>query len=1733
MADFDYTSRKVITNRRTEALNERLKKVSVEDKALAKEIAENDTRYGNQITKVQNEFMERKDLKPSRWFDKKGLILPRLVHQGLLDAFVPKERQASYLYIIDKLNQFPYSRGYYRRTMRTAEYWPSVPKMFAILRAYEKLFYIGENLETYILKQKDPEMLDYVKNNWNFDLNFSYLYAAEIDRGNQAVIEALKTVILSENQTAYLDREMILGILRSDNAELHQMICSLLLAARLQEGIRQAISETMDEGTIPAFRKLLTVIQDNNLIRFSSVQRAVSTWIGIFDEKNVDRINGKILELMGKCLCDPAFLQEQLATDDAIAINVALWALAFTEAGDAMKAMEKLIRSGTRPQKLAAGFFNDNLQEARYKQRVAKQAILANYQDLEIVSLFLSAYTSELSQAIMKHMVTDPQPGQKALPEGSGFRKLWYPKKPILTEYFNDEKEALLLYDIFWNIYRELPKKGREFNPCVFPWYRAQLKPGTLVRQMAFMAYLLEDEEKITEMAGLLNEVDGDSYDRARLINLLLFEPKNTRQRELLIGYMGNAETNSSEKAVVLAKRLKFTSDEYELLEHMLRFKRSGLRAELIGLLMDQNDEQIKASLQRLLQDKKEEKRSAGLDIILRLSKEESRKKLYQSVRSMTELIAEPTDKERILIDEIGGSQETKTEQIKGFGIYDPDVPVQPEKLSRDAKTVLRWLPITENQAIEILKKLDQLIDEYKEYEYTPINGDKELIGNRFDLMKREGMVKKSGIYIRPSNPKLDEYPLAEELRKFYEKEIKTYDVLCFITARWNMGNEEAYRNGEKFYKIVFGKSPFKPMPMGITYSRQIGTILNAYRNEFFDAEVIFEPSVQVVQILGDMVSRDSIKIPYNYSVGRQTISTFTRIHSLPVFSRAFSGLSCWSNDEEFIRAFHTAWRFELRCKAGREKAQFLQEDRWGCNRNSESVTGIRPYWFLKAYHLGVISKDMLMKSLFEYFSRQAVLGALCQAVKGEYTKPSNRWLWNVFFGHGISTRIYEEKLDILSENNWCGRLMRELYDEIVPVIVDTELRRGEAETIFSEDMSGVDYIQGTGYLVRILMALGKDTLGRDAYYSWYFTKQTKKDVLSRLLRACYPAENDSGETLKKTLEGTKITQNRLIEVAMYAPQWVDVIQEAIGWQGLKSGCYYFMAHMNECFDDQKKAMIAKYTPLTPEELQDGGFDRDWFMEAYEMLGEKNFSMLYQAAKYISDGIKHSRARKYADAATGKVELVKLREEIVAKRNKDLLMSYGLVPFAEDQEKDMLNRYQFIQQFRKESRQFGAQRRASETKAADIALVNMSVHAGFSDVTRLTLRMESRLAAEFAPMMEWTPVEDVEICLQVDESGKAEILCRKQGKVLKSLPSRLGKLPYVLEVKDAHKKLKDQYVRTKKLMEESMEGGAEFTAQELCGLWENPFVKAILEPLVFLWKNEIPGFLKMQEGTGFSMVTVDGEIHPLTWDSRLIIAHPLHLYKLGCWHEFQKYLFDHQVRQPFKQVFRELYVKLPEEMNLQASRMFAGNQIQPQKTLGCLKNRRWVADYDEGLQKVYYKENIIARIYALADWFSPADVEAPTLEWVEFSDRKTFASLKIEDVPELIYSEVMRDVDLAVSVAHAGGVDPETSHSTIEMRRAIVEFNLPLFGLTNVTLRGSHAIIKGSRAVYNVHLGSGVVHQEGGAMIHILPVHSQKRGKLFLPFVDEDPKTAEIMSKIVLLAEDKKLKDPFILDQIK
>ena len=222
-----------------------------------------------------------------------------------------------------------------------------------------------------------------------------------------------------------------------------------------------------------------------------------------------------------------------------------------------------------------------------------------------------------------------------------------------------------------------------------------------------------------------------------------------------------------------------------------------------------------------------------------------------------------------------------------------------------------------------------------------------------------------------------------------------------------------------------------------------------------------------------------------------------------------------------------------------------------------------------------------------------------------------------------------------------------------------------------------------------------------------------------------------------------------------------------------------------------------------------------------------------------------------------------------------------------------------------------------------------------------------------------------------------------------------------------------------------------------------------------------------------------------------------------------------------------MYLKTSEELERSETARYAGYQIQPTKAVALLKKRGWTVDWYDGVAFYDRRRRISASLLGQVDWFSPAEIEAPTLEGVSFSGVKT-----IKEVPDVLFSEIMRDVDLAVSVAYAGGVDPEASHSTTEMRAELLRLTLPMFGLTNVEVDDRRAIIKGTLANYLVHLGSGVVHQEGGAMINILAVHSQHRGKLFLPFVDDDPQTAEVLTKILFLAEDSKIQDPHILEQI-
>jgi hypothetical protein len=101
------------------------------------------------------------------------------------------------------------------------------------------------------------------------------------------------------------------------------------------------------------------------------------------------------------------------------------------------------------------------------------------------------------------------------------------------------------------------------------------------------------------------------------------------------------------------------------------------------------------------------------------------------------------------------------------------------------------------------------------------------------------------------------------------------------------------------------------------------------------------------------------------------------------------------------------------------------------------------------------------------------------------------------------------------------------------------------------------------------------------------------------------------------------------------------------------------------------------------------------------------------------------------------------------------------------------------------------------------------------------------------------------------------------------------------------------------------------------------------------------------------------------------------------------------------------------------------------------------------------------------------------------------------------------------------------------MRASVIRETCQLLGLKNVKLKDSRAIVKGQLGEYTVHLGSGVVHRMPGGAVCIVAVPAQHRGRLFLPFADDDPRTAEVVSKTLLLARDDEIDDPAILEQLR
>jgi len=141
---------------------------------------------------------------------------------------------------------------------------------------------------------------------------------------------------------------------------------------------------------------------------------------------------------------------------------------------------------------------------------------------------------------------------------------------------------------------------------------------------------------------------------------------------------------------------------------------------------------------------------------------------------------------------------------------------------------------------------------------------------------------------------------------------------------------------------------------------------------------------------------------------------------------------------------------------------------------------------------------------------------------------------------------------------------IKEFYSDYYQESADDIINRVKSEKSGSKYNSKGVIVKGIDNLIKILMALGNEKLERGGYYSDYYSEDSKKSNLSHLLKKSQPDKDDTSKLFAKKIKGSKISQQRLIEVAMYAPRWTPLIQEYLGWEGLESACYYFHAHISD-----------------------------------------------------------------------------------------------------------------------------------------------------------------------------------------------------------------------------------------------------------------------------------------------------------------------------------------------------------------------------------------------------------------------------------------------------------------------------------------------------------------------------------------------------------------------------------------
>ena len=1524
---------------------------------------------------------------------------------------------------------------------------------------------------------------------------------------------------------------MIEAILASQDHELVEKLGEILLRAGLQEGLRDFIASGMDTGPWENFVSLFNLIAQHQLFRFPAIRKHLLFWTGLANESNLTGLKFNDLpkdftSWVRAILNEPELEQDYIASGNPFKIHLALWQKTARDVEAGAVLCHDLIDNNRELAFLVAHLLKTasvnqgGASPARHS--LAKQAFAQYPGDLEIAAGFLPFFMAGLDDFTLGKL-------------WAGTADVTAGRQSLLAHYFDSPEEALRQFALLKELSLGSKKKSVKGIPIAFPWNKVTLDRGELTERALFIAALLPDQLTNEAMA-LCRDYRGWLPPHA--FEMIFSNPEHPGHVEFLLKEVGRQGVSADHAAAIILDRgwhLEFPG----ILEAQLKLKSEEVRSRLLRLLFHQAETQVYGSILRLLGDHNEQIRLGGLDLALRMKT--SGKPLTPEILEKIRSLSDVSGPEEILIQQLAAG----TDQVDPLkGLYQPsdrtwlsltfetpdegsEVPNELEVLegsdvirvstrdfydrrlppwSLSLKPQLNWNTLV-SRWMPTLKKLNELIEEHRREEYCSFYDTAFLLGDTLSPV---------AVVTDPARS-LDQFPLAELWRSFYELEIGDYDdllqlhlILQVLCARANQPKSGYWAFLRDELMFAADRAEEIRIDHGIQYLDQMATILSAMERERRHRN----PANRRIRLnLANSVLFRLLEKPDLEFTGKVYDTVFQvgsyfgghisgSLLEVPLISDLYEDRPKDQTEAEFLTTFILKYHLVRRVRESAARRQ-RADDELMCPELEFAE------WNMAA-RLGLVPEAVVCQQVLEGNTADA-MGKLTMELKRiRQWQSSKERIPDTEISPGF---IWQDE---------AIRGLEAIYATLVAGMTEAELRRGNEPTPYSGSIGRIEEFSGIRLLKKLMHALEYQKFQRSSF--GYF-ETDRKGNLSHILYYSRPGSSETTEDFKAIMADGGFPAERLVEVALFAPVWIPMIQDYLDWPGFQDACYYFLAHSIDA-DEKLRHIIATYTPLSLQDLRDGAFDIPWFRSAYEKIGPQRFEIIYRAAKYTSGGSSHTRARKFADAVNGRMDLDVTESQIAQKRNKDLVASYGLIPLAdEDAHADLLRRYEYLQRFLRESKAFGALRQNSEKRAVEIALENLSINAGFKDVTRLTLRMEKLIFENRRHLFVIREIGEYAVCLAFNEMNQVELKVEKGGKALKAVPTALKSDPYLSELKAFQQDLKEQYRRARIMFENAMEEETLYQAGELRELSLNPVIRALVEGLVWKHGNKLGRF------SGLGLDSIDGRV-PLQEKDELFLAHPVDFLASGHWTDYQRQMVGQKIREPFKQVFRELYLPLAEEREHEDTGRYSGYPVMLRKGAAALKGRRWIIDCENGLRKVYYGKNIVADLLESFQW-NESQGEDTVIDRILFTHRNTGQAILIKDLPPKIFSEVMRDVDLLISIAGVGSGDPETSPATMAMRAALIESTLPLFRLDNVIIKDHHALIQGKLGDYSVHLGTGMIHQKAGAQILVKAVSAQERGKVFLPFMDEDPMTAEVLTKVLFLARDHLIRDPFIVSQIR